>query len=129
MTDQREISVVIPTRDRWPLLESRALRSALEQEDVDHEVIVVDDGSTDETSERLEGLGDPRLRAVRLNRSGGMAHARNAGIETALGTWVAFLDDDDVWSPCKLRRQLDAARSARADLVYAGAVAVDEHGS
>ena len=59
------ISVVIPTRNRWQLLRSRALPCALEQEDVDREVIVVDDASTDATFEGLEALGDPRLRVVR----------------------------------------------------------------
>ncbi|MBA2294647.1 MAG: glycosyltransferase [Actinobacteria bacterium] len=120
--------MVIPTRDRWPLLGSRALPSALEQEGVELEVVVVDDGSTDGTSGRLAGVDDARLRVVRRDRTGGMAAARNAGIAVARGEWIAFLDDDDVWSPRKLSQQLGAARGARADFVYAGAIAVDERG-
>jgi glycosyltransferase involved in cell wall biosynthesis len=120
------VSVVIPTRNRWRLFSRNALRSALEQQDIDHEVVVVDEGSQDGTPERLAELGDPRVRVVRHERARGVSRARNAGIEAARGEWIAFLDDDDVWSPRKLRTQLDAARAAEALFVYAGAVWVDE---
>jgi glycosyltransferase involved in cell wall biosynthesis len=121
-----EVTVVIPTRDRWTLLASAALPAALGQEDVDVEVVVVDDGSSDETTERLAELTDPRLRIVRHAESRGVARARNAGIAIARGEWLAFLDDDDVWSPRKLRLQLDAAEAAAAPFVYGGAAAVAE---
>jgi glycosyltransferase involved in cell wall biosynthesis len=127
MFDRPEVSVVIPTRDRWPLLSAHAVPSALSQEDVDLELVVVDDGSTDGTSQKLDEWQDSRLRVLRHDRSRGVAGARNAGIAVARGSWIAFLDDDDLWSPQKLRTQLDAAQSAEADLVYAAAVLVDEH--
>jgi glycosyltransferase involved in cell wall biosynthesis len=120
-----EVSVIIPTRNRWALLSGTALPTALAQEDVDLEVVVVDDGSTDETAVRLAEVTDPRVRVVRRDRSGGMAAARNAGIAAALGEWVAFLDDDDLWAPRKLRTQVDAALRADATFAYAGVVAVD----
>jgi glycosyltransferase involved in cell wall biosynthesis len=116
--------VVIPTRGRWRLL-SRTLAGALDQEGVDHEVVVVDDGSNDETPERLVAIGDPRLRVVRNERPGGVAAARNRGLAAAVGEWVAFLDDDDLWSPRKLRAQLDAAQAEDADFAYSAVVAVD----
>jgi glycosyltransferase involved in cell wall biosynthesis len=121
-----EVTVVIPTRNRWPLFSRTALRAALGQEQVDHEIVVVDDGSTDGTAERLAGLREPRLRVIRHDTARGVSRARNAGIEAARGEWVAFLDDDDLWAPDKLRMQLDAARRAGAVFVYAGAVWVDE---
>jgi GT2 family glycosyltransferase len=124
-----EVTVVIPTRDRWRLVASHALRAALLQEDVDHEVIVVDDGSSDETPTRLAALDEARVRVVRHDTPGGVAHARNAGLREARGAWIAFLDDDDYWAPHKLRRQLDAARSSDADFVYSGVLAVDDDGS
>jgi glycosyltransferase involved in cell wall biosynthesis len=124
-----EVTIVIPTRDRWPLLSSNALRAALGQEDVSLEVVVVDDGSADGTSVRLAELGEPRLRAIRHEQPRGVAAARNTGLAAARGSWVAFLDDDDLWSPRKLRVQLDAVRAAGADFVFAGSVLVAEDGS
>ncbi|HWC32537.1 MAG TPA: glycosyltransferase family 2 protein, partial [Actinomycetota bacterium] len=129
MSPPPEVTVVIPTRDRWSLLATAALPAALVQEDVDLEVVVVDDGSRDETPERLAELTDPRLRVIRNLEPLGVAQARNAGIAAARGRWLAFLDDDDLWSPRKLRTQLDAARAAGASFVYAGVINVDEYGS
>ena len=120
-----EITVIIPTRSRWPLL-ARALAGALAQEDVDLEVVVVDDGSTDETPARLAALGDPRVVTIRHDRARGVARARNAAIARARGEWLAFLDDDDVWSPRKLRLQLDAALRTGASYAYGGAIVFDD---
>ena len=120
------MTVVIPTRDRWPLLSRTALRSALGQRHVEHEVVVVDDGSVDDTVERLDEVADPRLRVVRHDRPLGVSRARNAGIAAARGEWVAFLDDDDLWAPDKLGLQLDAVRRSESEFVYAGAVWIDD---
>jgi glycosyltransferase involved in cell wall biosynthesis len=120
-----DVTVVIPTLNRWQLLSTGALRSALGQEDVAVEVVVVDDGSTDETPAGLAALDDERVRVVRHERPGGLARARNAGIAAARSEWVAFLDDDDLWAPWKLRRQLDVAASADATFVYSPALYVN----
>ncbi len=119
------VSIVIPTHNRWSLLSRAALPSALAQEGVDVEVIVVDDGSRDETSERLAGLGDARVRVVRHESPRRVAAARNSGIAAARGDWLAFLDDDDVWAPDKLRRQLDSAAADGVSLAYSGVVVLD----
>jgi glycosyltransferase involved in cell wall biosynthesis len=121
-----EVSVVIPTRNRWPLLSRRALPAALAQVDVDQEVIVVDDGSTDEARTLLAEIHDPRVRVIRHETRAGVARARNTGIAEAQAAWVAFLDDDDVWSPRKLRVQLDASSSRDADFVYSAIAKVGE---
>jgi glycosyltransferase involved in cell wall biosynthesis len=92
---------------------------------VDFEVIVVDDGSTDGTVEALSRVDDRRLRWLRNERSEGVAAARNRGAREARGRWIAFLDDDDLWSPLKLRRQLDAAGRRDAEFAYGGPVVVD----
>jgi glycosyltransferase involved in cell wall biosynthesis len=119
-----EVTVVIPTRNRWPLLEV-AMRSVLAQEDVELELVVVDDGSTDETLCRLDVHADSRLRIIRHESAEGVARARNDGIAAARTPWVAFLDDDDAWAPTKVRRQLDAlARGGRFS--YTGVVRVDD---
>jgi glycosyltransferase involved in cell wall biosynthesis len=124
VSERPEVTVVIPTKDRWPLLSSYSLPSALGQEDVELEVVVVDDGSRDGTFERLEALGDVRVRPLRLAPARGAAAARNEGIATARGEWVAFLDDDDLWSPRKLRAQLDSM--GEASWSYVGSFVVDE---
>ena len=120
-----EVTVVIPTRDRWPRLEP-TLRGALRQEEVSLEVVVVDDGSVDETPARLAEMKDPRLRVLRHDSSRGVAAARNAALATARGAWIAFLDDDDLWAPAKLRMQLAAAAKAEAAWVYSAAIVLDE---
>ena len=121
-----EATVVIPTKDRWQVLSTSALPSALGQEAVELEVIVVDDGSTDATGRVLEELREPRLRVIRHATPHGVARARNAGIAAARGEWVAFLDDDDIWSPEKLRRQIDAAEARQASYAYSAAAWLDE---
>jgi glycosyltransferase involved in cell wall biosynthesis len=124
-----EITVVIPTRDRFSLLVSAGLPSALAQEDVDLDVIVVDDGSTDGTPDRVTALREDRVRVIRTAGPRGVAAARNAGIRAAEAPWIAFLDDDDRWSPRKLATQLGAARDARASFAYAGVVVLSEVGT
>ena len=126
MAEAVEVSVIIPTRDRWSLLETSALPAAFSQRDVELEVIVIDDGSIDGTAERVARLGDSRVRVHRLARSAGVSSARNAGIWIARGEWLAFLDDDDVWSPHKLRAQIDAASATGAGFAYSAAVVTDE---
>src|ERR671935_95170 len=126
MASAPEVTVVVPTHSRWDLLSTAALPASLGQEDVDLEVVVVDDGSTDATAESLARIDDPRLRVVRHDRPRGVAQARNAGIAAARGEWIALLDDDDLWAPWKLRAQLDAAAAERAVFAYGGAAAVAE---
>jgi glycosyltransferase involved in cell wall biosynthesis len=121
-----EVSVVIPTRDGSRLL-ALTLHSVLRQRGVDLEVVVVDDGSDDETAEVAAAFGDPRIRLVRHEVPQGVSAARNRGIAEAKGTWVAFLDDDDLWAPDKLARQLEATRRTGRAWVYAGGVNVDQH--
>ena len=122
--DPPVVSVVIPTRNRRQRL-CVALRSALAQQAVDLEVVVVDDGSQDDTSEMVMGLADPRIRLLRNESPQGESGARNRGIAEARGTWVAFLDDDDLWAPHKLSRQLQALLESGRDWAYTGEVMVD----
>ena len=122
-----EVSVVIPTRDRWHRL-SRTLACVQRQRGVTLQIVVVDDGSADGTAENARSLGDTRILVVRHERSLGLSRARNAGIRASTGEWIAFLDDDDLWSEIKLISQLRAARRAEADWCYAGAAFVNERG-
>lgn len=118
------VSIVIPTRDRCRRL-FVAVRSALAQRAVNFEVVVVDDGSQDDTAHMITGLGASRVRLVRNESPQGESGARNRGLAEARGTWVAFLDDDDLWAPDKLNRQLQALRETGREWAYAGDVTVD----
>jgi len=99
-----EVSVIIATYNRGALLQE-ALDSVLSQTYRDYEVIIADDGSTDDTSERLEKYAD-RVRILKIEHTGRPSIARNAAIDTASGRLLAFLDSDDLWSPAKLERQV-----------------------
>jgi glycosyltransferase involved in cell wall biosynthesis len=118
------VTVVIPTRNRSDLLRL-TLTSVLWQRDVDLHVVVVDDASTEDVQGLVAGFADPRVRVVRHDVSKGVSAARNTGLSTASTGWVAFCDDDDLWSPDKLWRQLNAAESARSHWAYAGSVYVN----
>jgi glycosyltransferase involved in cell wall biosynthesis len=119
-----DVTVVVPTRDRCRFLK-RAITSALAQTGVHLEVLVVDDASTDSTNEIMSRLADPRVRYVKRTVSEGVSAARNTGVSEAKGRWIAFLDDDDVWSPDKLARQVGVMETNGSTWSYAGDVAVD----
>jgi glycosyltransferase involved in cell wall biosynthesis len=106
-----DVSVVIPTRDRPPLV-TRAVRSALAQTHDNIEVIVVVDGPDAATTQALAAIDDPRVRVIELPSSQGAPAARNVGVVQATAEWTAMLDDDDEWLPDKLAVQLDAAKGA-----------------
>ncbi|MGQ0620476.1 MAG: glycosyltransferase family 2 protein [Panacagrimonas sp.] len=105
------VSVVIPTHNRLEMMQ-RALASALAQTVTDIEVIVVDDGSSDGTAAWLAAQTEPRLRFMRHDPARRAPAARNAGTLLAAGEWIAYLDDDDVWYPHKLERQLALTENA-----------------
>ncbi len=102
------VSVIIPTFNRSRLV-AEAVASALAQEAVTFEVIVVDDGSEDDTPAVLTSLG-VAVRPV-FQAHAGVSAARNTGIRMARGEWLAFLDSDDLWLPQKLQKQLDFFRT------------------
>ncbi|WP_296718870.1 glycosyltransferase [Erythrobacter sp.] len=114
------ISVVIPAYNRAATI-ARAVNSALAQDYDRFEIIVVDDGSTDNTRAALEAITDSRLRLV-AQPNAGVAAARNRGIAEARGEFVALLDSDDEWLPGKLAAQAECFMrgSPRLGLVYTG---------
>ncbi len=97
------VSIVIPTHNRWPMV-GEAVESVLAQTASRYELIVVGDGSTDETPRRLRDYG-ARITVLAQSRRG-VAAARNLGVRHASGSYLAFLDSDDLWHPRKLQRQL-----------------------
>ena len=101
------VSIVLPTYQRDALV-GRAIRSVLAQTWTDFELLVVDDGSTDDTAAVVAGFADPRLRYLRLETNRGAAAARNAGIRQTTAPLLAFQDSDDEWLPAKLERHMHA---------------------
>lgn len=95
----------------------RAVESALAQETLDVEVIVVDDCSTDGTCDVVEKIADPRVRLLRLAKNRGPGGARNVGLDAARGNWIAILDADDTVSPQRLARMIDLASATDAQIV------------
>jgi glycosyltransferase involved in cell wall biosynthesis len=120
------VSVVIPAKNVAAYV-AETLVSALAQSDV-AEVIVVDDGSTDDTTAIVSGIRDPRLRLI-TNDSAGVSAARNLGARYARGDWLLFLDADDRLRPGAVSSLLVAARGApRAVLVYGDYNTIDSEG-
>ena len=101
------ITIIIPTYNRANLL-SRAIKSVLNQTFKDFELIVVDDGSTDNTAEVIKKFQeqDKRIRYIQHDKNKGTAATRNIGIKAAKGEYIAFLDSDDEWFPEKLEKQV-----------------------
>jgi len=100
-----EVSVIIPTYNRSERV-VRAVRSVLDQSFKDLEILVVDDGSTDETEASLVPYGSS-IKYVRQPANRGVSAARNKGIGHSSGTWIAFLDSDDYWLKEKLHFQME----------------------
>ena len=123
----RSVSVVIPTYNHALFLRE-AVDSVLAQTVAPVEIIVVDDGSSDETPAILASYGD-RIRVIR-QENGGVAVARNTGIVAARGELLAFLDSDDVWLPRKLELQLQLFdRDPDLGLVHSAVEDFDESGA
>jgi len=100
-----KVSVIIPTYNRAHLV-SRAIHSVLDQTYQDFELVVVDDGSTDNTYEVVKGFNDQRISYIRHQQNKGCAAARNTGINATRGEYIAFQDSDDEWLPRKLEKQM-----------------------
>ncbi|MBN1346448.1 MAG: glycosyltransferase family 2 protein [Phycisphaerae bacterium] len=111
------VTVVVPLHNKQTTVE-RALRSVLDQTVRDFEIVVVDDGSTDQSAAAAERIGDPRVRLIR-QANGGVSMARNRGIEAASAPVIAFLDADDAWMPEFLETVLRLRKRFATCHVYA----------
>lgn len=124
------VSVVIPSFNRAHVL-PRTLASVRAQTFDAVEILVIDDGSADDTAAVVTACGDPRVRYLRQLRNMGVSAARNRGLREALGDFIAFLDSDDEWMPEKLERQVALFRRLpeHVGLLYTGVQSVREDGT
>lgn len=111
------ISVIVPTYNRANRI-GNAIESILRQSVSVDEIVVVDDGSIDDTEARIATYGDS-VRYIRQQNAGASA-ARNTGIRAASGDWIAFLDSDDSWHPQKIQKQLRALHESGASACCTG---------
>lgn len=117
------ISVVVPVYNGAKYL-TKTVESILAQDHENLELLLINDGSSDNSKELIESLAstEPRIKAFTKD-NGGVANARNFGIRQAKGDFIAFCDQDDLWLPSKLSKQLPLFSNMKTGLVYTGAIA------
>ena len=130
MVKNPTVSVIIPTYNRANLI-GKAIKSVLKQTYQDFEIIVVDDGSTDNTGEIIRSFKDKRVKYIeKYKKNKGISVARNIGIKMARGKYFAFLDSDDEWLSEKLSKQIKVLQyeSPEVGAVYSNLCYMDENG-
>jgi len=124
-----KVSVILPTYNRASFI-GRAIQSVLNQTYRDFELIIVDDGSTDDTERVVKSFSDERIYYVKHEVNKGAAAARNTGLKMARGEFIAFQDSDDEWLPYKLQKQVEVFERVhhKVGVVYSNMNIVDEYG-
>lgn len=123
------VCVIMPAYNSGRFVEE-AIRSVMEQTFRDWKLLVIDDGSSDNTVEIVQRLckEDDRITLLENPRNMGVAYTRNRGLELCDGAYAALLDSDDVWHPDKLEKQLRLAKSTGADVIYCSYGIMDQQG-
>jgi glycosyltransferase involved in cell wall biosynthesis len=121
------VSIVMPSYNRADLI-VESIRSVIAQTYSGWELIVVDDGSTDDSIARIDALAEPRIAVLRQPRIGNVARLRNLGAAAARGDYLAFLDSDDLWLPAKLELQLAGLAGKPDAWSYASHALADAQG-
>ena len=111
------VSIVIPTYNRADLI-GETIQSVIDQTYKNWELIIVDDGSSDQTDEVVQRFADPRIQYYEIDHAGAFGVVRNHGIKKSKGEFLAFLDSDDLWLPDKLFKQVTLLRSSEATFVF-----------
>lgn len=123
------VSVIMPAYNAEAYIEA-AVRSVMAQTLENWELIIIDDGSRDATVSILEGLAreDTRIRFLKNEQNVGVSKTRNRGMDLAKGSYVAFLDSDDLWHPEKLEKQIARLKQTGADFAYCSYSIVNARG-
>lgn len=112
-----KVSVIMPTYNRSWII-SRAVQSVLTQTFSDFELIIIDDGSTDDTGEKVRAIHDDRIIVHTIPENKGQSHARNEGLKIAIGELIAYLDSDNLWYPQYLEVMVSEL-TEKYELIYA----------
>lgn len=113
-----KVSIIIPTYNRAGLIE-KSIQSVLAQTYPEFELLIVDDGSVDDTQQVVQNIGDDRIRYIKMPENRGVAAARNEGIRQSAYDYIAFQDSDDLWKPEKLAKQMKMlSQKPQAGLIY-----------
>lgn len=107
MTHSPKVSIILPTHNRAHFIK-KSIKSVLAQTYNQYELIIIDDGSTDDTERIIQDIKDERLIYIKHPHQKGANAARNTGIQHAKGEYIAFQDSDDIWSETKLEKQMKA---------------------
>ena len=118
------VSIVIPVYNRGVLVREAIASALAEGKDVPLEIVVIDDASTDDT---WDVVRTQDVRALRMERNGGQSAARNRGLDESRGTYVKYLDSDDVLTPGHLEREVRALQGLRADIAVSGWISETPH--
>jgi glycosyltransferase involved in cell wall biosynthesis len=122
------VSVIIPTYNREQTI-SRAIESILNQTYQDFEIIIVDDGSTDNTKKLIHSFKDSRIQYIQHEHNKGPAAARNTGIKSSKGRYVAFQDSDDESLPYRLEKEVEVLNcNSKIEIVYGDMIRVFQDG-
>ena len=124
------VSIITPAFNVGRFID-HTIASVQAQTRTDWELVVVDDGSTDDTSARVAAAAceDPRIRLIRHPKNQGIARTRNAALDAARGRFLAFLDGDDLWDPDKIERQIRFMAERRAAFSFSGYRLANEEGA
>ncbi|MEM3486633.1 MAG: glycosyltransferase [Candidatus Methanomethyliaceae archaeon] len=123
-----KVSVIIPVYNGGNRV-AEAIKSVLKQTYPNFELIVVDDGSRDNTSAVVRSIQDERVMLLRHPNNRGICAARNTALAAASGEYIAFLDDDDIWEPTKLERQIELFRNnSNLGLIHTCAIDIYDNG-
>ncbi|WP_316770598.1 glycosyltransferase family 2 protein [Pedobacter frigiditerrae] len=123
------ISIITPCYNSADFI-TPTINSVIDQSYTNWELIVIDDHSKDETCKVVEEFAkqDPRIKLVRLEKNGGVANARNVGLSTVKGKYVAFLDSDDIWLKDKLSRQIGYMEEKKLPMSFCAYNRINEEG-
>ena len=129
--DNREIidglvSIIMPSWNTAKFI-SESIQSVINQTYKNWEMIIIDDSSKDSTHDIISryNIIDSRIRVISLEKNSGVSNERNIGISEAQGSWIAFLDSDDIWQPTKLEKQMELINREKVEFVFTGSSFID----